>query len=275
MAILNSEMQMCISIAARPSNIGTRFHNFLYEELGLNFVYKGFAVDDAEGAVRAIRALKLRGAAVSMPHKETVISFVDEMMESASAIEAVNTIVNTDGYLRAYNTDFQAVVDVLRARNIDTSSSVVIRGSGGMAKAVVAAFREVGFSDVIVVSRNQEAGQALATKYGYSWKSENELESLAGVAVLVNVTPIGMTGGNESELSFSKEMIAQSSVVFDVVAKPVETPLVLVARDAGKEVLTGFEIMALQAAIQFKLYTGIELTEDQIKRAAEFSRLPI
>jgi shikimate dehydrogenase len=84
-----------------------------------------------------------------------------------------------------------------------------------------------------------------------------------------------MTGGNEGELSFSKEMIAGASVVFDVVAKPVETPLVLVARDAGKEVLTGFEIMALQAAIQFKLYTGIELTEDQIKRAAEFSRLPI
>jgi len=266
---------MCISIAARPSNIGTRFHNFLYEELGLNFVYKGFAVDDAEGAVRAIRALKLRGAAVSMPHKETVIPFIDEMMESASAIEAVNTIVNTDGYLRAYNTDFQAVVDVLRARNIDTSSSVVIRGSGGMAKAVVAAFREVGFSDVTVVSRNETAGKALAAKYGYTWKSDAELENLMGPSVLVNVTPIGMTGGNESELSFSKEMIAQSSVVFDVVAKPVETPLVLVARDAGKEVLTGFEIMALQAAIQFKLYTGIELTEDQIKRAAEFSRLPI
>jgi shikimate dehydrogenase len=275
MAILNSEMQMCISIAARPSNIGTRFHNFLYEELGLNFVYKGFAVDDAEGAVRAIRALKLRGAAVSMPHKEAVIPFVDEMMESASAIEAVNTIVNTDGYLRAYNTDFQAVVDVLRGRRVSTELSVVIRGSGGMAKAVVAAFREVGFSDVTVVSRNESAGKALAAKYGYTWKSDAELENLMGPSVLVNVTPIGMTGGNEGELSFSKEMIAQASVVFDVVAKPVETPLVLVARDAGKEVLTGFEIMALQAAIQFKLYTGIELTEDQIKRAAEFSRLPI
>jgi shikimate dehydrogenase len=268
-------MQMCISIAARPSNIGTRFHNYLYEELGLNFVYKGFAVDDAEGAVRAIRALKLRGAAVSMPHKEAVIPFVDEMMESANAIEAVNTIVNTDGYLRAYNTDFQAVVDVLRSRKIDTSLSVVIRGSGGMAKAVAAAFREVGFSNVVVVSRNEAAGRALASKYGYSWKHESELESLLGTSVLVNVTPIGMTGGNEGELSFSKEMIAGASVVFDVVAKPVETPLVLVARDAGKEVLTGFEIMALQAAIQFKLYTGIELTEDQIKRAAEFSRLPI
>ena len=275
MAILNSEMQMCISIAARPSNIGTRFHNYLYEELGLNFVYKGFAVDDAEGAVRAIRALKLRGAAVSMPHKEAVIPFVDEMMESANAIEAVNTIVNTDGYLRAYNTDFQAVVDVLRSRKIDTSLSVLIRGSGGMAKAVAAAFREVGFSNVVVVSRNEAAGRALASKYGYSWKHENELESLLGTSVLVNVTPIGMMGGNEGELSFSKEMIAGASVVFDVVAKPVETPLVLVAADAGKEVLTGFEIMALQAAIQFKLYTGIELTEEQVKRAAEFSRLPI
>ena len=89
MPILNVEMQMCISIAARPSNIGTRFHNFLYDELGLNFVYKGFAVDDAEGAVRAVRALKIRGAAVSMPHKEAVIPFMDELDLSAEKLRKI------------------------------------------------------------------------------------------------------------------------------------------------------------------------------------------
>lgn len=272
MPILNVEMQMCISIAARPSNIGTRFHNFLYDELGLNFVYKGFAVDDAEGAVRAVRALKIRGAAVSMPHKEAVIPFMDELDISASAIDAVNTIVNTDGYLRAYNTDYQAVVDALAHHKVDKNYSVVVRGSGGMAKAVIAAFRDSGFNNLTVLSRNEVTGRALAEKYGFKWLAESELEKLPAIDVLVNVTPLGMSGGNEGQLSFPESLIKGSHVVFDVIAMPVETPLYELGMKYQKLVITGMEIMASQAAIQFELYTGITLTEDQIKRASLFSR---
>ena len=272
MPILNVEMQMCISIAARPSNIGTRFHNFLYDELGLNFVYKGFAVDDAEGAVRAVRALKIRGAAVSMPHKEAVIPFMDELDISASAIDAVNTIVNTDGYLKAYNTDYQAVVEALAHHEVDKNYSVVVRGSGGMAKAVIAAFRDSGFSNLTVLSRNEVTGRALAEKYGFKWLAESELEKLPAFDVLVNVTPLGMSGGNEGQLSFPESLIKSSRVVFDVIAMPVETPLYELGLKYQKLVITGMEIMASQAAIQFELYTGITLTEDQIKRASLFSR---
>lgn len=273
MPILSVDMQMCISIAARPSNIGTRFHNFLYDELGLNFLYKGFSVDDAEGAVRAVRALKIRGAAVSMPHKEAVIPFMDEMDPSASAIDAVNTIVNTNGYLKAYNTDYQAVVDALKSHNIKNDLSVLVRGSGGMAKAVVAAFKDSGFTSLTIASRNQATGEALANKYGFKWISESEIEAQLGAAVLVNVTPLGMSGGNEGQLSFSEEMVIQSHVVFDVIAMPVETPLHELGKKHNKELISGLEIMALQAAIQFELYTGITLTADQIKRAAEYSRI--
>ena len=274
MAILNVEMQMCISIAARPSNIGTRFHNFLYEELGLNFVYKGFAVDDAEGAVRGVRAFKIRGAAVSMPHKETVIPFMDEMDPSAAAIDAVNTIVNTDGYLKAYNTDYTAVATALTQHGVAKDFSVLVRGSGGMAKAVIAAFKDSGFTKVTVASRNEVTGKALADKYGFNWIAESELKSIAPHHVIVNVTPIGMSGGNEGQQSFPQRLIDASEVVFEVIAMPAETPLVIAGKTAGKEIITGMEIMALQAAIQFELYTGITLTEDQVRRASEFSRQP-
>jgi shikimate dehydrogenase len=272
MPILNKDMQLCISISARPSNIGTRFHNFLYDELGLNFVYKAFAVDDVEGAVRGIRALKIRGAAVSMPHKDAVIPFMDELDVSASAIDAVNTIVNTDGYLKAYNTDYQAVVDALAHHRVDKTYSVVVRGSGGMAKAVIAAFRESGFTNLTVLSRNEVTGNALADKYGFTWLPESELENLPAFDVLVNVTPIGMSGGNEGQLSFPERLVKSSHVVFDVIAMPVETPLYELGLKYQKLVITGMEIMASQAAIQFELYTGITLTEDQIKRASLFSR---
>jgi shikimate dehydrogenase len=273
MPILNKDMQLCISISARPSNIGTRFHNYLYEELGLNFIYKGFAVDDAEGAVQGIRALKIRGAAVSMPHKEAVIPFMDEMDPSAAAIDAVNTIVNTDGLLKAYNTDYQAVVDVLALHQVDKYSSVAVRGSGGMAKAVVAAFRDSGFSKLTIYSRNEVTGRALAAKYGFTWAPESELVNATQFDVLVNVTPIGMSGGNEGELSFPDNLIESATVVFDVIAIPAVTALLEKAEARGKVVITGLEIMALQAAIQFELYTGIALTADQVQRAAAFSRL--
>src|SRR3954470_6893753 len=114
MPILNKDMQVCISLAGRPSNIGTRFHNFLYDELGLNFVYKAFTTDDLEGAVRGIRALGIRGCSVSMPFKEAIIPFLDDVEDSAAAIDAVNTVVNDAGRLTGANTDVEAVAALLQ-----------------------------------------------------------------------------------------------------------------------------------------------------------------
>lgn len=268
-------MQVCISLAARPSNLGTRFHNYLYDELGLNFIYKAFSTQDLEGAVRGIRALEFRGCSVSMPFKEAIIPLVDVMAPSALAIESVNTVVNDNGVLTASNTDFEAVLQLLRERKVSPHQSVLVRGSGGMAKAVVAAFKAAEFEDLTVVSRNPVAGAALAAKYGYRHLSDQQLtDSPACFEVLVNVTPIGMTGENENELSFGESLVESATTVFDVIAFPAETPLIKLAVNLGKQIITGTEVIALQAALQFAAYTGVELTADQVRRASEFSRLP-
>jgi shikimate dehydrogenase len=269
MPILNKDMQVCISLAARPSNIGTRFHNFLYDELGLNFLYKAFTTDDLEGAVRGIRALGIRGCSVSMPFKEAIIPLVDNLEPSAAAIESVNTVVNEDGFLTASNTDYEAVAQLLAERGLDPMQRVLLRGSGGMAKAVVAAFRGVGYEDLTIVARNAEAGPALAERYGYRWVAE---EDATGYDMIVNVTPLGMRGADERALSFTPEQIEGASTVFDVVAFPSETPLIAAGRAADKALITGAEVIALQAARQFERYTGVALTADQVARASEFSR---
>ena len=271
MPILNKDMTLCISLAARPSNLGTRFHNFLYDELGLNFVYKAFTTDDIAGAIGGVRALGIRGCSVSMPFKEAVIPLVDAMEPSAEAIESVNTIVNDKGTLTASNTDYEAVETLLAEHAVDRSQSVVVRGSGGMAKAVVAAFRGAGFDDLTVLARNETAGRALADKYGYRWVAA---EPMPGHAVLVNVTPLGMDGADASVQSFSDDHVAAATTVFDVVAFPSETPLIRAARQRGVAVISGAEVVALQAARQFERYTGVVPTRDQVERAAAFSRLP-
>ena len=102
---ISKDTTLCISLSARPTNIGTRFHNHLYEVLGLDFVYKAFSTTDIAAAIGGVRALGIRGCAVSMPWKKDVIALVDEMTQSAAAIDSVNTIVNDGGRRVAYNTD--------------------------------------------------------------------------------------------------------------------------------------------------------------------------
>lgn len=274
MPILNKDMSVCISLAGRPSNLGTRFHNFLYDELGLNFIYKAFTTDDLEGAVRGIRALGIRGCSVSMPFKEAVIPLVDEVEPSAVAIDSVNTIVNERGRLIASNTDYEAISALISEHGLDPAARVLVRGSGGMAKAVVAAFRGAGFEALTVLARNEAAGSVLAAKYGYEWVATvpTGTGSAPAFDVIVNVTPLGMHGPDAAALAFSSAFIERASTVFDVVAFPAETPLILAGRAAGKRVISGAEVIALQAARQFERYTGVPLTREQVERASAFSR---
>jgi len=266
--LINRDTRLCMSLAARPGNFGTRFHNRLYETLGLDFVYKAFSTQDLKGAVRGIRALDIRGCAISMPFKEVVIRMLDGLAPSAAAIDSVNTIVNEDGVLTGHNTDYAAVARLIA--DIDPATRFVLRGSGGMAKAVAAALRDAGFRDGTVVARNADVGQALAALYGFGWRADVDQD--AGAGLLLNVTPIGMTGGDADALAFPEAMIAASTVVVDVVQYPPETPLLRAARTAGKRVITGAEVATLQALDQFVLYTGVTPDAEQVAEAAAFAR---
>jgi shikimate dehydrogenase len=267
---LSKDTQLCISLAGRPGNHGTRFHNFLYAELDLDFVYKACTTGDLPAAIGGIRALGIRGCSVSMPFKEDSIPLVDELDDSSRAISSINTIVNTDGRLLAYNTDYLAVAKLLASHQVPSTSSVAIIGSGGMAKAVAAALRDAGFRSGTVVARNASTGPALAEQYGFGWVPELSSQR---PQMIVNATPVGMAGGPAADdLPTPAAVVESAEIVFDVVAMPVETPLVQQARSVGIATITGDEVSALQAAEQFELYTGIRPSDEQIRRASEHAR---
>ena len=268
---INKDTKLCMSLSGRPGNFGTRFHNFLYRELGLNFVYKAFTTSDLPGAITGIRALSIRGCAVSMPFKERCIEWIDGLDPSAKGIMSVNTIVNSDGNLKGYNTDYTAVASLLRSRGVSANMEFVLRGSGGMAKAVVCALRDAGFANGTIVARNESSGKDLASLYGYRWASE---VPDPGPGMLINVTPIGMAGGPEAEqLSFPSGMIESAQMVFDVVAIPADTPLIKGAKSMGKPFISGADVIVLQAVEQFVLYTGLRPSDELIANAAAFARL--
>lgn len=267
---IDKDTRVCMSLAARPGNFGTRFHNFLFDELGLNFIYKAFSTTNLEGAIAGIRALGIRGCAISMPFKEPCIPFLDELTESARAIQSVNTIVNDHGYLRAYNTDYIAIRQLLDRYQVSRESSFAVLGSGGMAKAVVSALSDAGFRFGFVIARNEVTGQRLAQSCGYEWRKK--IGSLRP-EILINVTPVGMAGGSEADdLAFDPAVVDESRIVFDVVALPPVTPLIRYATHAGKVVISGAEVAAIQALEQFVLYTGVRPTPEQVERAATYAR---
>lgn len=271
MAVVPSrDTVLCISLAGRPGTFGVRFHNHLYEQLGLDYYYKAMTTQDLPAAVAGIRALGIRGCGVSMPFKEACLALVDEIDPSAAAIESVNTLVNTNGHLKAYNTDYLAVRHLLAQHRVDPETAFALRGSGGMAKAVASALRDSGFRQGLIIARNEQAGRQLADVCGYRWQAE--LGDLCP-PMLINVTPIGMAGGAEAEhLAFPATAIAVAERVMDVVAMPARTPLIEYAQSLGKPVITGLEVIAVQALEQFVLYTGVRPSTDQVAAAVAYAR---
>jgi shikimate dehydrogenase len=264
---LNKDTQMCMSLAARPGNFGTRLHNFLYAKLHLNYVYKSFATDDLKHAVAGIRALSIRGCAISMPFKEQVIAYLDQIAPSAARINAVNTIVNDGGVLTGLNTDYIAIQRVFADKAIPREAQIGVIGSGGMAKAIVSALDDSGYRHVTIVARNQTTGQPLAGKYGYRWLPQ----WVNGEAfdVLVNATPVGMAP-QADQSACPEELIGQAHYVVDSVANPIQTQLIQTATRLGKSTVNGFEITMIQSIEQFKLYTGVTPDETTVQAAKDF-----
>src|SRR5690348_16731487 len=152
---ISKDTQLCISIAARPSNIGTTIMNAAFAHEGLDFIYKATKVglDGLKGAIEGIRALDIRACGVSMPLKTPVMSYLDKIDPAARAIGAVNTIVNDGGKLTGYNTDSGSVVAVLHERRMKPQS-ILLLGTGGMAKATVYALKHAGIRNITIANRS-------------------------------------------------------------------------------------------------------------------------
>ena len=266
---LNKNTRMCLSLSARPGNFGTRFQNYLYDKLNIDYLYKSFTTTNLEDAIKGIRALGIRGFALSMPFKEEVLPLLDEVSPAASELGAVNTVVNNNNTLVGYNTDAIAVKRLFQANGVESSYNVALFGSGGMAKAIAYTLAELSFSSVTIIARNEKNGPALARRYGFDWKAKNDEQHYD---VLINASPVGMHPYESDPPAFNDTQIEKASFVMDSVAIPVETNLVKKAREMKCLVIDGFQITTLQSVEQFILYTGVTPDRAAFQEAAEFAR---
>ena len=243
-------------------------HHFWLEKLGLDGDYARFPVhpDRLGAAIGALTALGLRGANITVPHKQAVIPFLDRLHPDAAAIGAVNTVVVEDGGLVGYNSDAAGFLEPVRRavqeRGLPPGEALIL-GAGGAAQAIAYALAGDGFA-VRVVNRDPARARALVRATGGAGDGADALYDLAchsrprlagaGLNLLVNTTTLGMVGA--PPLAVGLDDVTEGTFVYDIVYVPLETPLLAEARRRGMPAIDGLSMLIGQAAIAFQLFYG-------------------
>jgi shikimate dehydrogenase len=244
---------LCGAIASRVNLLDPPMHNAGYKAANLNFTYVAFELHDAKAAINAVRALGIRGLGVSMPFKQEVIQYLDEVDDTALKIGAVNTIVNDKGKLSGYNTDWYGCTKALEEVETIKNKIVVLLGAGGAARAVVFALQKAG-AQTYIFNRTPTKAEALAEEFGARFMgSIDKLSNIAHYDILINTTSVGFQDSASSVIP--KSLIKPKTVVMDLVFIPMETALLKYARAKGCTLIPGYRMLLYQAAMQFELYT--------------------
>lgn len=251
-------------------------HNAAFKKLGMDACYVPFAVkpEKLEEAVRAILPLGLCGLNITVPHKERVIAYLDELSEEARLINAVNTIEVKNGKLVGHNTDGRGFLRSLKedAGFKPKGKKYFIIGSGGAARAVGFSLALAGANKIIFYDLDASKADALAAdireKAGVESKSVSE-DVVGGYAseadCLINATPLGLK--KTDFLPMRKEYILKKHLVCDLVYNPPVTALLKVAKKQGAKAFSGLGMLLYQGVIAFEVWTGRKAPASIMKRA--------
>ncbi|GMQ82248.1 MAG: shikimate dehydrogenase [Rhodothermia bacterium] len=260
-------------------------HNTGFEELNLDMVYLAFRVEKASlgDAINGIKTFRFQGANVTIPHKQDVIFFLDELTERAEAVGAVNTITcdysgsASEPRLIGDNTDVSGFARPLgEFKEKLKDQEALVWGSGGAARAVTyAMLNELDLARIHLVCRSVESGEALVRLID---PSGNRIEvvkwdyaalSMQQATLLVNTTPLGMTPDIDATPCLQPELIHDGHIVYDLVYNPSRTLLLNQASIVGASAVGGVEMLLGQAAESFKAWTGAELPEERVRAAIQ------
>jgi shikimate dehydrogenase len=251
-------------------------HMAAFRTLGMRHVYEKVETKEADlpARIAALREGKYAGLNVTVPHKERVLSFVDDVDDAARAIGAANTLVRDGERIRALNTDAPALKDeiaLLAGKSLAGRSALVL-GSGGAARAAIFALRLLGVSAIIVRSRTHRPElSALAPVRFEPWSAPSHED--AALACIVQATTAGMTGAPDRGHSVI-DVIAWSSVpndavVYDVIYNPRRTPLLIHAEKSGHRIESGLGMLVGQGALAFEAWLGMAAPRDAMRAAIE------
>lgn len=256
------------------------FQNAAFEALGLDYRYVPLSVrpEDLADAVRGFRAMNFAGANLTIPHKEAVIPFLDELAPTAAMMGAVNTIEVSQGRLVGHNTDGDGFVRSLLEEGVGVAGArCLMIGAGGAARGVAVALARAGIAEIIIANRTLEKAEELAVMIssgmphvkaaGISLSGEALRRSAEGMNLLVQTTSVGMKPGDP--LPVPVDILRADLTVCDLIYSPRETPLLQQASISGAKTINGIGMLLYQGAIAFEIWTGKAAPVEIMRKALE------
>ena len=253
-------------------------HTLAFRHHGLEAVYLPFSVapDDLGSAVAGAVALGMGGFNVTIPHKETIVAFLDEITDEASAIGAVNTVQLRDGRAIGHNTDGAGFLLPLKNAATPVSQlNACVLGAGGAARALAAALLGAGCPRLIIANRTFARGERLAAELQSRHKAAEvrsiHMSDAADAArqsrLVVNSTSMGMHQGDGSPLPGG--CLGPEHIAYDIVYRPLITPFLRDAGAAGATTIGGLDMLIGQGAAAFAIWTGLPFPLETVRPALE------
>jgi len=244
---------LCGSIAGKASPLGVKIHDAGYKHIKLDYKYISTETDNLKTIVESFKALNFKGFGISMPFKIDIISYLNTITDEVSTIGACNTVVNNDGKLTGYNTDWRGALSALDEIGCDTSNcnNATIIGDGGVARAIAYGLKQKGYK-VYIASRNKGHRKKIVQDLALDGESSLEEQGKFNSCLIVNATPI-------IDLDIHPLIIENHiniKYLLDVVFQIKKTPLTILAEQKNIKVAYGWKMLLYQAIKQFELYTN-------------------
>jgi len=267
-------------------SLSPKMHNAAFAYCSLNWCYLPFDVlpEDLPTAVRGLRALGIRGANVTTPHKEQVLPLLDGVTGTALRVGAINTIVNEGGKLVGDNTDVLGFIEPLRRYGEQLAGkNVVVFGAGGAARAVVfALLTHFDVQELLIVNRDAQKAERLAQEFkslarrlsAMAFDDARWLSACRRASLVVNATTVGMAPKVTEGLISSAEVFQEGQIVYDIVYNPLKTKLLQLAESRGALTVPGLEMFIHQGAEAFRLWTGMTMPVEKIREELQFELEP-
>ncbi len=254
-------------------SLSPNIHNAAFKQLGLDCSYIAYRVprDELEDGIHGLKKIGISGFNVTIPHKVTMMQYLDKTDESCSLIGATNTVTNTDDRLKGYNTDMDGFVDPLVSRRLDvTGADVLLLGAGGASRAIVAGLAKQGVENITIANRTLQKALDM-TEFARRIGQDADAVTIEGARdlasrsdVIVNATPLGM---KNEPCPIPLDGIGPDTIVYDIVYMPMNTDLIKRAKEKKATIVFGYEMLLGQAAKAFEIWHGAKAPYDAMKRA--------
>lgn len=253
-------------------------HNTGFLELGLDKAYIAFeaAPDKMKLAIDMMRAFNIKGFNLTMPLKEEVIPYLDQLSPEAKLIGAVNCVDNKNGILTGYNTDSKGFALSVLKKYEKIPKRAFVLGAGGVAKAICVQLALQGTEEIYITNRHVERANILANKlrgigslqvHVVSWDRTIWETIMPDSEIIVNATSLGMANNGNLAKCIPWQNICKETIIYETIYNPLETGFLQQARDVGLTTVEGLDLLLYQGAIAFEIWTGLEMPLHAVREA--------